>query len=434
MAKIAYIGAGSASFGRGFMSDVLTRPALAEGTLTLMDIDPEQLDAMTALARKMARQLDVPTKIESTTDQRYALEGADYVVATITATGGIEARKIERRISQKYGVDQAVGCTTGPGGVFRTLRYVPVMLNICRDIEELCPNAWLIHYANPTTMVPWALNVASPVRSIGMCHSVQGTAMELADYIGAPYEETGHWAAGVNHQAWFLRFEWKGEDAYPRLWEKMEEAEIYQQDVVRFEIMRYFGYFPTESSVHHSEYVPYFRKNLELIRRFTPEAINGLERQFDAERQTVERRKALRQDACSDAPVKIERSEEYCIGIINAMETNTPYRFNGNVMNTGLITNLPDGCCVEVPCLVDNMGVHPCYVGDLPPQCAALNRSRIAGDELAVKGALEGDRTAVEQAVALDPLTAAICTLDEIHDMVQELFEGLAEYLPLGTK
>ena len=430
MAKIAYIGAGSASFGRRFISDVLTRPALAEGTLTLMDIDPEQLDAMTALARKMARQLDVPTKIEATTERRRALEGADYVVATINAPGGIEARKRERRISQKYGVDQAVGCTTGPGGVFRTLRYVPVMLDICRDMEDLCPDAWLIHYANPTTMVPWALNVASPIHSIGMCHSVQGTAMELAHYIGAPYEQTGHWVAGVNHQAWFLRFEWKGEDAYPRLWEKMKEPEIYQQDVVRFEIMRYFGYFPTESSVHHSEYVPYFRKNAELIERFTPEARNGLERQLDEERRTVARRKALRQDADSAAPVKIERSEEYCIGIINAMETNTPYRFNGNVMNTRLITNLPDGCCVEVPCLVDNMGVHPCYVGDLPPQCASLNRSRIAGDELAVKGALEGDRKAVEQAVALDPLTAAICTLDEIHDMVEELFEALPEYLP----
>jgi len=430
MAKIAYIGAGSASFGRNFISDVLTRPALAEGTLTLMDIDQEQLDAMTVLARKMAKQLDVPTKIESTTDQCCALEGAGYVVATINAPGGIEARKIERRISQKYGVDQAIGCTTGPGGVFRTLRYVPVMLNICRYMEELCPNAWLIHYANPTTMVPWALNAASAIRSIGMCHSVQGTEMELARYIGAPYEETGHWAAGVNHQAWFLRFEWKGEDAYPLLWEKMKNPDIYRQDMVRFEIMRYFDYFPTESSVHHSEYVPYFRKNPELIARFTPEARNGLERQLNEEKRTAERRKALRKEAYSDAPVEIKRSEEYSIGIINAMEMNAPYRFNGNVMNTGLITNLPDGCCVEVPCFVDNMGIYPCYVGDLPPQCAALNRNRIAGDELAVKGALEGDRRAVEQAVALDPLTAAMCTLDDIHDMVEALFDALAEYLP----
>ena len=433
MTKITYIGAGSVSFGRRFISDVLTRPGLAAATLALMDIDEEQLDVMTALARKMAKQLGVPTRIESTTDRRRALEGADYVVVTINAPGGIEARLKERRISEKYGVDQVVGCTTGPGGVFRTLRYVPVMLDICRDMEELCPDALLIHYANPTTMVPWALNVASPIRSVGMCHSVQGTAMELARYIGAPYEETGHWVAGVNHQAWFLRFEWKGKDAYPLLWEKMQDPEIYQQDNVRFEIMRYFGYFPTESSVHHSEYYPYFRKNAELIARWTPQAPSGVELQLEQGKTVVKRREALRRDAFSDAPVEIQRSNEYCIGIINAMEGNVPYRFNGNIMNTSLITNLPDGCCVEVPCLADNMGVHPCYVGDLPAGCASLNRLRIAGDELAVKGALEGDRKAVEQAVALDPLTAAVCTLDQIYDMVEELFEALAEYIPQFT-
>ena len=191
-----------------------------------------------------------------------------------------------------------------------------------------------------------------------------------------------------------------GEDAYPLLWEKMEEPDIYRQHDVRFEITRYFGYFATESSVHHSEYHPYFRKNQELIDRWTPEVRSGLERDIAAERLAEERRDALRAQAYGDAPVEIERSHEYSIEIMNAMETNVPYRFNGNVTNTGLITNLPQGSCVEVPCLVDDMGAHPCYVGDLPPQCAALNRNRIAGDELAVKGALEGDRTAAEQAIA----------------------------------
>lgn len=428
--KIAFIGAGSAGFGRNFIADVLLRPALAQGTLALMDIDPDNLAIADGLARKMARQLNSPVTIESTTDRRRALDGADCVVSVIEAPGGIEANKIERRISEKYGVDQAIGCTTGLGGVFRTLRYMPPMLDICRDMEALCPQAWLLHYANPTTMVPWALSVASRIRSVGMCHSVQGTAMRLAGYIGAPYDQTGHWVAGVNHQAWFLRFEWNGRDAYPLLREKMEDPAVYDQDRVRWEMMRYFGCFLTESSYHNSEYVPYFRKNPELIARFTPKTGWHADHQGNYQRQGWAMREELRRQALSAEPLKIQKSNEYSAEVINAMTTNVPYRFNGNVLNTGLITNLPDGCCVEAPCLVDNMGIHPCYVGNLPPQCASLNRSRIAGDELAVKAALECDRLAAEQAVALDPLTAAVCTLDHIRAMVAETFDALAEWLP----
>lgn len=430
MTKITLIGAGSAMFGKGFITDILTRPALAGATLSLMDINPDNLAIAEALAKKIADQVEAPARIEATTDRRRALDGADYVVCVIEAPGGIEANKIERRISEKYGVDQAIGCTTGPGGVFRTLRYMPPMLEICRDMEALCPDALLLHYANPTTMVPWALNIASSIKSIGMCHSVQHTAMTLARYLGVPYQETGHWVAGVNHQAWFLRFEWQGKDAYPLLLEKIAEPEIYQQDRVRWEMMRYFGYFLTESSYHNSEYVPYFRKNPTLIERFAPKVGGMQDHQSKYQRRGQELREAQRQEAFGAGPVELKTSDEYAVGIIHAMETNIPYRFNGNVINTGLITNLPPGCCVEAPCLVDNMGVHPCYVGDLPPQCAALNRSRIAGDELAVKAALELDRKAAEQAVALDPLTAAICTLDQIHDMVDELFTALVEYLP----
>ncbi|MCL4864093.1 MAG: alpha-galactosidase [Caldilineaceae bacterium] len=430
MTKITLIGAGSAIFGKGFITDILTRPALAGATLSLMDINPDNLAIAEALAKKIAAQVDAPARIEATVDRRRALDGADYVVCVIEAPGGIEANKIERRISEKYGVDQAIGCTTGPGGVFRTLRYMPPMLEICRDMEALCPDALLLHYANPTTMVPWALNIASSIKSIGMCHSVQHTAMTLARYLGAPYQETGHWVAGVNHQAWFLRFEWQGKDAYPLLLEKMAEPEIYQQDRVRWEMMRYFGYFLTESSYHNSEYVPYFRKNPALIERFAPKVGGMQDHQSKYQRRGQELREAQRQEAFGAGAVELKTSDEYAVGIIHAMETNIPYRFNGNVINTGLITNLPPGCCVEVPCMVDNMGVHPCYIGDLPPQCAALNRSRIAGDELAVKAALELDRKAAEQAVALDPLTAAICTLDQIHDMVDELFDALSEYLP----
>ena len=429
MAKITLIGAGSTGFSKRFIADILTRPALAEGTLSLMDINQDYLDITTALAKKMAKQLGVRTKIESSTDRRRALEGSDYVISVILLHG-LEARMVEHKIQRKYGVDQAVGCTTGPGGVFHALRYIPVMLDICRDMEELCPDAWFLHYANPTTTVPWAMNIASPVKSIGLCHSVQGTAMELAHYLGAPFEETGHWVAGVNHQAWFLRYEWNGEDAYPLLREKMEDPAIYEQDRVRWEMMKYFGHFLTESSYHNSEYVPYFRRTPEMIARFAPKVGNWEDLLISSVGRAEERREELRAEAFGDGPVTVDTSEEYCIEIINAMETNVPIRFNGNVLNDGLITNLPPGCCVEVPCLVDNMGIHPCFVGDLPPQCASLNRSRLAGDELTVKGALEADRKAIEQAVGLDPLTASVCTLDQIHDMVEELFEADADHLP----
>jgi len=430
MTKIVYIGAGSAGFGKQLVAGILSHPELASGTLALVDLDEENLRVATRLAEKMAAQLGVAPRLEPTTDRRQALDGADYVISTVTAAGGIAARKAERRISERYGVDQAVGCTTGPGGVFRTLRYMPIMLGICRDMEELCPRAWLFHYANPTAAVSLGLNRASSIRSVGMCHSVQGTASQLAGILGVPFEETGHWVAGVNHQAWFLRFEWRGEDAYPQLRQKMADPEVYRSEMVRIEMMKHFGYFVTESSYHNSEYVPYFRKNPELIARFAPKTGAWEDHQSHTEKEVAARRVRLAQEADSDGPVEIPETREYCVDILHAMVTNTPFRFNGNVMNTGLITNLSDSLCVEVPCLVDNMGVHPCHVGDLPPQCAALNTSRSAGDELSVQGALEADRDAARQAVALDPLTAAVCTLDQVDEMVEELFAALAEHLP----
>jgi alpha-galactosidase len=427
--KIAYIAAGSTTFAPRFVADIMTRPALAGCTLSLMDIDQDNLDVITALSKRLAKQLDVPIVIEPTLDRRKALDGANYVISTATALGGREARVIERKIMLNYGLDVSSGCTTGLGGVFRTMRYAPLMLGICRDMEELCPDAWLFHYANPTTTVPLLMNEASPINSMGLCHSVQHTAETLAGYIDAPFEETGHWVAGVNHQAWFLRVEWNGEDAYPLLFEKMQDPKLYEKDIVRFEMMNCFGYFLTESSGHNAEYVPYFRKNPEMIERYTPgiHALTWQEREIERE---PERRAELRDKAYGDEPLDVSRSPEYCVGIINAMETNEPFRFNGNVLNDGPITNLPSNIVVEVPCLVDNMGIHPCFVGDLPPQCASLNASRSAGDPLAVKGTLEADRKAIEQAVALDPLTAALLTLDQIHEMVEEAFVALAEWLP----
>jgi alpha-galactosidase len=434
--RIAIIGAGSRGFGKGFVGDILQTPALAGCTLALMDVDRENLEVTATIARRLAAQLGVGATVEATTDRRAALDGADYVISTIQLYG-LDVWDQPMQIARKYGVDQVVGCTTGPGAAFAMARYMPVMLAICRDMEELCPHAWLLHYANPTSAISWALNRATKTKSIGMCHSVQHTAMTLARYVGAPYEETGHWVAGINHQAWFLRFEWRGQDAYPLLRERIEDPEVDELDPVRCEVMRRFGYFSTESSCHHSEYYPYFRKNAETIARFTPRRgpMAGMGKDFDNTSRwrtmLVERGERLRAEATSPEPIALQPSSgEYVTGIINAMETNAPFRFNGNVVNTGLITNLPPGSGVEVPCLVDNMGVHPCYVGELPETCAALNRMRAAGDGLMVKATLEGDRKALEQAIALDPLTAAMLTLDQVHRMVEEIFEVQRPYMP----
>jgi len=430
MGKIALLGAGSQGFGPQFLADILSRPTLARLPVALMDKSEANLEIMVRLGKKMAVQLGVEPRFEPTTDRRRALDGADYVVATVNAPGDREGmRGVERRISEKYGVNQAIGGDVGPGGVFLSIRYMPLLTAICRDMEELCPNAWLLQYGNDTATVAWALSRVSSIRTVGMCHSVQGTAAELCRYAGVPFEETGHWAAGVNHQAWYLRLEHKGRDMYPLLREKMKDPVIYEKDPVRFEIMKHFGYFPSESSIHHSEFYAYFRKNPEMIARWTPNYLSGSGRDDRYMKDTARSREALRKEAFGDGPARIRTSDEYAIGIIEAMETNRPYRFNGNVMNTGLITNLHYSC-VEVPCLVDAMGVHPCWVGDLPEACASLNRQKLAGMALAVKGGLEGDAKAVEQAVALDSLTAAMCTLDQVHDMVTEIIEAEKEFLP----
>lgn len=430
MTKIAHIGAGSSGFGKRFLTDILTRPSLSGSTVTLMDVNEDNLDIMSTIARRLARQLGSTVRIESTTDRSVALEGADYVIVTIVSNGfGPRFKEVE--IARKYGVNHTVGCTTGPAGIFRGLRYVPVLLDLAAEMERLGNDPLMLDYSNPTPIVTWAMARAGGFRYMGLCHSVQHTAMQLARYIDAPYQETGHWVAGINHQAWFLRFEWKGKDAYPLLRERLEDPEVYGRDMVRFEMMKYFGHFLTESSYHNAEYVPWFRHQPEDVQRWTPAVgswtTGAIERHAAS---ASERRERLRAQATDAAPIDVDEGHEYCVSIIDAIESNVPTRINGNVINTGLITNLPDGSCVEVPCLVDNTGIHPCHVGDLPPQCAAVNRMRQGQDELAVKAALEGDRRALEQAVALDPLTASKCSLEQVRDMVSELLVADGPYLP----
>jgi len=425
MPKIALIGAGSVVFARTLVSDILTFPELRDSTIALMDIDPERLGLITALAERMVDQEGAETQIQSTVDRREALCDADYVIIMIQV-GGLGMFEVDIEIPLRYGIDQTVGDTLGPGGVFRGLRTIPVLLDICRDMRELCPEALLINYANPMAINCWAMNEAGGIRNIGLCHSVQGTAMQLARYIGAPYEEVTYWVAGINHMAWFLQFQWRGEDAYPLLRAKLEDPE-WREDGVRFEVMRRFDHFVTESTHHMSEYVPYFRQRKELIEQFATPRWDYLQLCQTGWQPHYER---IRRQIAGEESIEIRRSHEYGTFIIHSLETNTPRRVNANVQNAGLITNLPHGCCVEVPCLVDGTGVRPCCVGDLPSQCAALNRSNVNVQGLAVKAALSGDRRAAFQAVALDPLTAATLSLREIQQMVDELFEAEAEWLP----
>jgi alpha-galactosidase len=430
--KIAFIGAGSFVFARTLVSDVLTWPSLRDSTIALMDIDEAKLQVMGALARRMADQVGTKAQVESTTDLRAALDGADYVAVSIRVGQG----RSHIEIPLQHGIDQAIGDTSGPGGVFYFLRNAPAVIEIAQTMDQVCPDALMLNYTNPMVMLSWAVNLLSNVRYVGLCHSVQGTAMSLAGYIGVPFEEVSYWVAGINHMAWFLKFLWKGEDAYPLLWKAMEDPEIYERDIVKWEIMKHFGAFVSESSVHNSEYMPYFRRTPELVEKYTSGRMWGVrkgmsreERRAEGERRRAEREEENRRLAFGDEEIPVERSHEYFSRILNAIETNAPCVFNGNVPNTGLITNLLPGSTAEVPIVADGCGLHPCYVGDLPPALAALNRSNLCVQELAVKGFVERDRECIYRAVQLDPLTASKLELPEIRQMVDEMFEADKEYI-----
>lgn len=436
MPKITIIGAGSLVFSCQLIWDILSFPELSESTVSLMDIDEERLNFIVQLAQKMVKDKGGKAKIEAHLDRRKALKDTDYVIVTIEV-GGLDAYLNDIKIPDKYGINQNVGDTIGPGGVFRALRTVPVLVDICKDMEKLCPNAYLLNYTNPMVINCWAMNKVSKIKKVGLCHSVQGTVRQLASYMQIPYEELSYWVAGINHMAWFLELKWKGEDAYPILRKVAQDKNLWDRviggykkfgmkDMVRFEIMKHFGYFVTESPYHMSEYVPYFRKTKKQMEEL------GVSYKWwlDYKKAPDVYIKEIKDQIAGKKKIKIEKSDEYAPQIIYSLWTGKPCRINGNVENQGVITNLPEGCCVEVPCLVDKSGIHPCYVGDLPSQCAALNRTNINVQELAVQAALTGDKDALLQAVALDPLTSSILTLDEIKKMVDEMLKAEVRYLP----
>ncbi|MFP3895648.1 MAG: alpha-glucosidase/alpha-galactosidase [Anaerolineales bacterium] len=445
MAKIVIIGAGSMVFSSRLTTDILCVPELREGTIVYVDIDREALDRIEAFAQQLVEQEGLPTTIEATTERRRALEGADYVVTTFRV-GGMEATNLDISIPLKYGIDQAVGDTVGPGGIFYGQCHIPLIVAICRDMEELCPDALLLNHSNPMAMLCWALNEATSIRNVGLCHSVQGTSERLAQYMDIPYEELSYWVAGINHMAWFLRLERNHEDVYPLLRERLDawdaaggdkgeeiasqDRRSWARDTVRREIFRRFSYYVTESTHHMSEYVPYFRRTPELMEAYALIRREERMKEQSSASRREQRVEEIARKAQGKEPIPMKRSTEYSSRIIEACETDRMIRINGNVPNTDLITNLPPDCVVEVPCLVDALGIHPCHVGDLPPQLAGLNRSNISVQELAVKAALEGDREALFQAVALDPLTASTLSLDKIEVMVEEMFEALLPWMP----
>jgi alpha-galactosidase len=440
MPKIALIGAGSVVFTRNLCNDILLTPALQDSTISLMDIDPQRLAQAHDLVRAIVDRRGVHARVEATTERRKAVQDADYVITTFQQ-GGLDAYKLDIEIPQRYGVEQCVGDTLGPGGVFRALRTIPVLIDLCHDMDNLAPDALLLNYVNPMAANCWAVEMGTGRPHVGLCHSVQGTSEMLAEWIGVPYEEVIFYCAGINHQAWFLEFGRKEEDLYPLIREAIERPEVYAQEPVRIEMMKHFGYFVTESSGHASEYVPYFRKtaqmvNENLVPRFKDKVNHWFEfgrtggylrycvRRFaEAQQEYQELLQGVR-----DLPD--ERTHEYGSIIVEAVETNRPVRINGNVPNWGLIDNLPQGCCVEVPCLVDGNGIQPTAVGELPAQLAALNRTNVNVQELTMEAALTGDVEAVYHAVMLDPLTATVCTLPEIRSMVTEMLEEEAQWLP----
>src|ERR671917_284080 len=444
--KIAIVGAGGFVFPFRLIGDLLSFPALRSAELCLMDINPDKLAPVADATRKLVSHHGFDTRVVETMDRRAALAGADFVIITFQV-GGVESYRWDVEIPRRYGVDQTVGDTVGPGGVFRFLRSVPAYRAIAADALEVCPDAVFINYANPMAMATGYLN-ALRLKTVGLCHSVQGTTRMLARTLGVPYEEVSYLCAGINHQAWVLSFRRGSEDLYPRLREVMTErhvvgragsglvgddgyhseatlsASTYEggNEQVRTTLMNHFGYFETESSHHASEYLPYFRKTPELVEAYLPERWDyyqicaAHDDQGDLDTQLAK------------LSAKLQPSVEYGASIVNAVVTGTPAVVYGNVPNaTGLISNLPPEACVEVPCLVDRNGVQPTAIGALPLQLAALNRTNIAVQTLAVQAASTGNRDNVHHAVALDPLTSALLTLEQIRAMTEELTAAHAD-------
>ncbi len=439
MTKITFIGAGSLGFTRGLVRDILTFPLLKDATLCLMDIDPERLDFAQRAVQKIVDMGHYPARVEATMDRAEALKGADVVLVTILA-GGVDVWRHDIEIPKKYGVDTNIGDTRGPSGIFRALRTIPVMLGIAKDMERYCPDAIMLNYTNPMAMLCRAMLRETSIRLTGLCHSVQGTAEMLARWIGAPMNEITYTCAGINHTSWYIKYEWNGKDAYPLIHKAItERPEIYNAEQVRNEMYLALGYYVTESSGHNSEYNWWFRKRPDLIEKYCTHGTNWNPGEYAYIVKHYEQRadtwkEEAKQWFAKDTPISLERGHEYAAYIINALKGGEPFSFNGNVANTGLVTNLPPNACVEVPVWVSKKGFEPVHVGALPPQCAALTGMNAQIEEMAVEACLTGDPTLVYRAICFDPLTASVLSLAEIKTMVNEMLAFNQPYLPTFTR
>lgn len=438
MARIAFIGAGSFGFTRTLVKDILTFSLLEDSTIVLMDINDERLAYITKAVKKIVAAGNYPAKVVSTKSRATALKDADAVICTILS-GEVNVWRHDIEIPKKYGVDTNVGDTRGPSGIFRALRTLPVMLDICKDIERYCPNAIFLNYTNPMAMLCHGMQKVTKVTVSGLCHSVQGTAGMLAKWAGVPAEEVDYVCAGINHQAWYLEFKHKNKDLYPALEKAVRtKKKIYNEEQVRNEMFLHLGYYVTESSGHNSEYNPWFRKRKDLIKKYCTKGTgwNPGEYGFILKGYT-ERNKKWKKDIeewLAKPEIDIKRGHEYAAFIINAWMGGELFKFNGNVPNKGLITNLPYDACVEVPVVAGRNKLDAIHVGELPPQLAALNNLSVAIENMTVDASLAGDPEMVFHAIAYDPLTSAVLSLAEIRKMVQEMLNKNKAYLPQFKK
>jgi alpha-galactosidase len=415
--KIALIGAGSVVFSRNLTGDILSYPEFKGATLAYMDIDPDRLEVGANLCRKVAKSLGAAPRIETHTDRRAALDGADFVI-NMVQIGGFDSTLIDFEIPRKYGLNFTIADTTGPGGFFRALRTYPMLTGLCRDMEQVCPRAWLLNYSNPMSMNMQTITRTSAVRAVGLCHSVQGTFEQLMRYLGEDPHKVAFTCAGINHMAFYLRLERDGQDLYPRLFEAMSRPEIYNTNKVRFELMKRLGYFVTESSEHSAEYNPWFIPHgRESIERYDI-PIDEYLRRCDAIVDEFERMRAFSRN---DEPMDVRRSHEYGSTIIHSIVTGTPAVVYGNLPNRGAIANLPSDAIAEAPTLVDRSGLSLTTVRDLPPQLIGYIQPHVTQQELFIRAAMEGRRDHVYQAAMFDPLTAATLTPDQIVHLCDEL-------------
>ena len=429
MIKITFIGAGSTVFAKNVLGDCMLTPSLQDAHIALYDIDLKRLDESYQMLENINKNCNESrATIVSYTDAREALTDATFVVNAIQVGGYEPCTVTDFEIPKKYGLRQTIADTLGIGGIFRGLRTIPVLLDYCKIMEEVCPDAWLLNYTNPMSILTLAVLKATKIKTIGLCHSVQVCAPDLLRHLGMEYDNVSYKIAGINHMAWLLEVESNGQDLYPKIKEKAIAFEGKHYDMVRFEIMKRFGYYVTESSEHNSEYMPYFIKEKypELIERFNIPL-------DEYPRRCIEQIKnwnKLREEIVHDHSLSHTRTHEYASYIMEAIITNKPYKIGANVLNTGLITNLPNDCVVEVPCLVDASGVTPCFVGDLPPQLAALNRTNINVHQLTVKAALTLKKEHIYHAAMLDPHTSSELSIDDIYALVDDLIKAHEGWLP----